>query len=107
MTKYWSVAEKNQLLICLQKYGPSNVESIAKELPNKTAKDVRQAIKKYKDLAAKSLNEEADGPVVPLNVWIQIMKDLSSKPDEINVLARTMKYIALFEIREEHKINLT
>lgn len=107
MSTIWTADEKKLLLTALREYGPTDVCAIAKEIPNKTVKDVKLAIKRYKDLANEALKEEANGEEVPLDIWIQILKDATvNNKSDINLLARAIKYIALFEKKGESEFEI-
>lgn len=107
MATIWTPEEKKLLLTALRRYGSIDICAIAKEIPNKTVKDVKLAIKKYKDLANEALKEEAEGEEAPLDTWIEVLKDASKRNNlpDINPLARAIKYIALFEEKNEFQVH--
>lgn len=107
VSTFWTSDDKNLLSKALQKHGTSDISAIAKDIPNKTVEEVRNAIKKYKDLAAEELKTESSGEDVPLDTWFNIIKDVSLEECEINPLERALKYIALFEKREQFEIDFT
>lgn len=106
----WTKSDKEKLLFALQKHGADNISLLAEELPFKAVGEIRQMIQSYQRLAANTLRAKCGDYKVsdaPLEKWLKHIQDVLGRKVPTQVVPKALKYIALYEKRENSDINLT